>query len=117
MYDFFLYSSSVSGQQCTGSYVVLKLLETEPKYQNFKIFFHNWFSSIHLCLALKDYGYLATATLGADCTNGCPFPAKKDLKKQGRGSNSFRTDANSSISVTKWFDNKCVPCDHQLLQS
>ena len=45
-----------------GSYVVLKLLETMPKYQNFKLFFDNWFSSITLCLTLKDCAYLATAT-------------------------------------------------------
>ena len=55
-------------------------------------------------LALKDCGYLARA----DLTKGCPIPAEKDLKKQGRRSHSFRTDANSDISVTKWFDNKCV---------
>ena len=108
MYDFFLYSGSVNCQKCTGPYVVLKLLETLPRYKNFKIFFDNWFSSIRLCLALKDYGYLATATLRADRTKGCPLPAEKDLKKQGRRSHSFRTDANSGISVTKWFDNKCV---------
>ena len=107
MHDFFLYSGSVNGHKCTGSYIVLKLLETLPKYKNFKIFFNSWFSSIPLCLALKD-GYLATATLRGDCTKGCPLPAEKDLKKQGRGSHSFRTDANSDISMTNWFDNKCV---------
>ena len=109
MYDFFLYSGSVvNGQTCTGSYVVLKLLETLPKYKNFKIFFDNLFSSIPLCLALKDYGYLAAAALRADCTKDCPLPAEKYLKKQGRGSHSFRTNANSGISLTKWFDTKCV---------
>ena len=81
MYDFFLYSGSVNGQKCSGSYVVLKLLETLPKHKNFKIFFDNWFCSIPLCLALKDYGYLATATLRADRTKGCPLPVEKDLKK------------------------------------
>ena len=82
MYDFFLYSDSVNGQKCTGSYVVLKLLETLPKYKNFKIFFDSLFSSIPLCLALKDYGYLATATLRADRTKDCPLPTEKYLKKQ-----------------------------------
>ena len=101
-------SGSVNGHKCTGSYVVLKLLETLSRYKTFKIFFDNWFSSIPLCIPLKDYGYLATATLRADRTKGYPLPAEKDLKKQGRGSHSFRTHANSGISVTKWFDNKCV---------
>ena len=86
MYNFFLYSGSVNGQKYTGSYVVLKLLETLPKYEKFKIFFNNWGFFIPLCLALKDCGYLATATLTADRTKGCPLPAEKDLKKQGKGS-------------------------------
>ena len=32
----------------------------------------------------------------------------KRSKKQGTKSHSFRTDENSCVSVTKWFDNKCV---------
>ena len=59
-----------------------------------------------MCLTLKDYGYLATATLRAYRTKSCPLPAEKDLKKQRRGNHSFRTDANSGISVTKSFDTK-----------
>ena len=57
---------------------------------------------------MKENGYLTTATLRADRTKGCPLPTEKDLKKQGRGSHSFRTDANTGIAVTKWSDNKCV---------
>ena len=62
MYDFFLYSGKVNNEKCTGSYVVLRLIETLPKHQNYKVFFDNWFASIPLCLALKDNGYLSTAT-------------------------------------------------------
>lgn len=56
----------------------------------------------------KKNGYLATGTLRGDRTKGCPLPAEKDLKKTGRGSHSFRTDANSGITITKWFDSKSV---------
>ena len=108
MYDFFLYSGKVNNEKCTGSYVVLRLIETLPKHQNYKVFFDNWFASIPLCLALKDIGYLSTATLRADLTKDCPLLAQKDLKREGRGSHCFRTDANTGISITKWFDNKCV---------
>ena len=102
----------------TGSYVVERLLETLPRMKNFKVFFDNWFSSIPLCLVLKRSGYLVTATLRADRSKNYPLPAEKDLKKGGRGSHSFRTDANSGITVTKWYDNKCVQlisnhCDPQ----
>jgi len=108
MYDFFLYTGKVKNNKVTGPYVVIRLLETLPTMKNFKVFYDNWFSSIPLCLALKNSGYLATGTLRADRMKGCPLPTEKDLKKEGRGSHSFRTDANSGITITRWFDNKCV---------
>ena len=38
MYDFFFYSGSVNGQKCTGSYIVLKLLETPQNSRTLKYF-------------------------------------------------------------------------------
>ena len=109
MYDFFIYSgSSDKNKKCTGSYAVLKLLQSLPRNQNFKLFFDNWFCSIQLCLALKEMGFLVTATIRADRMKGCPLPAEKDLRKQERGSQSFKTDANFDIVLTKWYDNRCV---------
>ena len=64
------------------SFCYFEVARDTAKYQNFKIFFDNWFFSITLCLALKDY--VATATLRADRTKGYPLPGEKDLKKQGR---------------------------------
>ena len=46
--------------------------------------------------------------LRADRMKSCPLPAGKDLKKDGRGSFAFRTDAKSSLVITKWYNNKCV---------
>ena len=49
MYDFFLYQGSstvADGQKCTGAFAVLRLVETLPKHQNFKIYFDNWFCSL-----------------------------------------------------------------------
>ena len=43
MYDFFLYSGFSSKLKGTGSNVVIKLLETLPKGENYKLFFDNWF--------------------------------------------------------------------------
>ena len=110
MYDFFLYqgSTTADGQKCTGAYAVLKLIETLPKHQNFKLFFDNWFCSLQLCLQLKSLGFQVTATIRADRLKGCPLPAEKDLKKKGRGTHACKTDANSGLTVTRWYDNKCV---------
>ena len=49
-----------------------------------------------------------TVTLRTNRTKNCPLPIEKDLKKKGRGSHEYRTDANSEILITKWYDNKCV---------
>ena len=84
MYDFFFYqgSSTAEGQKCTGAYAVLRLIETLPQNQNFKLFFDNWFCSLQLCLQLKSLGFQVTATIRADRVKGCPLPAEKDLKKK-----------------------------------
>ena len=108
MYNFFLYSCKMKSEKVTGPYAVEKLLETLTKMKNFKVFFDNWFAAFPLCLALKKNGYLLTATLCNDCTKNCPLPIEKDLKKKGRGSHGYRTDVNSGITITKWYDNKCV---------
>ena len=108
MYDFFLYSGKMKNEKVNGPYAVEKLLETLPKMKNFKVFFDNWFATFPLFLALKKNGYLVTASLRKDRTKNCPLPIEKDLKKKGRGSHDYRTDANSGITITKWYDNKCV---------
>ena len=108
MYDLFLYQGKDGKEKVTGPYVVLKLLEILPRKQRYRVVFDNWFTSIPLCLALKEHGYLCTATLRSDRMMGCPLPDDKDLKKLGRGSHASRTDANSGLSVTKWLDNKAV---------
>ena len=106
MYDFFLYSGKMKNEKVTGPYAVEKLLEILPK--TVKMFFDSWFATFPLCLALKKNGYLVTATLRKYRTKNCPLPIEKDLKKKGRGSHNYRTDANSGITITKWYDNKCV---------
>ena len=100
VYEVFLHSDAVNSQINSELHVVLSIIDTLPKHQNYKIFFDNWFYSMLLCLSLKDKGYLATAAPIGVCTKFCTLLAEKDLKKQGRGSHCFRTDANSAISGT-----------------
>ena len=109
MYHFFMYTgASTSSEKCTGEYVVLRLCETLPNHQNYKLFFDNWFSTLLLLIKLKEKRFLATATIRADRLKGCPLPKDKELVKQGRGSTAFKCDANSGLTILKWHDNKCV---------
>ncbi|XP_065680710.1 piggyBac transposable element-derived protein 3-like [Hydra vulgaris] len=68
----------------------------------------NWFCTLSLCLKLKEIGILTTATIRTNRIAKCPLLSEKDLKKQGRGSFSYKVDANSGLLLLRWFDNKCV---------
>ena len=52
--------------------------------------------------------FLVTATLRADRLKNCLMPPEKELKKLGRGSYAYTTDANSGLTVPKRYDNKSV---------
>ena len=53
-------------------------------------------------------GILTTATIRTNRTAGCPLLSEKDLKKNGRGSVSFKCDMNSGLAIVRWYGNKCV---------
>ena len=110
MYDFFLYvgKDSANKTDCSAANVVLWLSEGIPQHQNFKLCFDNWSCTLPLCLELKSLGILTTATVRANRIAGCPLKCEKDLKKEARGSSSYRSDANSGIVLVRWFDNKSV---------
>ena len=109
MYDFFLYlgKDSANKTDSSAANMVLGLSEGIPKHQNFKLCFDNWFCTLPLCLELKSLGILTTATIRDNRIAGCLLKCEKDLKKEGRGSSSYRCDANSGIVLVQWFDNKC----------
>ena len=110
MYYFFLYAGNDSANKTdfSAANVVLRLSEEIPQHQNFKLCFDNFFCNLPLCLELKSLGILTTATIRANRIAGCPLKCEKDLKKEGRGSTSYRFDANSGIVLVRWFDNKSV---------
>lgn len=106
MYDFFLYSGKSSNKNETGSCekVVLRLFVLRL----FKMFFDNWFCTMPLLLTMQSFGILTTATERANRLAGCPLRSQNELKKDGRGSLSYKTDANSGILLLRWYDNKSV---------
>ena len=61
-----------------------------------------------LCIELKSLGVLTTVTMKADSIAGCPLKCEIDLKKEGRGSICYRSDANFGIVLGRWFDHKSV---------
>lgn len=57
---------------------------------------------------MKSLGYPITSTLRKNRIAKCPLKSEKDLKKDGRGSFDYRTDASSQLHIVRWLDNKCV---------
>ena len=107
MYDFFLYAGKDNANKtdCSAGNVVLGLSEGITKHQNFKLCFDHWFCTLPFCLELKSLGTLTTATIRANRIAGCLLKCEKDLKKKGRESSFYRSDANSGVVLVRWFDN------------
>ena len=110
MYDFFLYAGKdiANKTDCSEANVVLRLSEGIPQYQNFKLCFDNWLCFLPLCIELKSLGVLTTATMKANSIGGCPLKCEINLKKEGRGSICYRSDANFGIALGQWCNNKSV---------
>ena len=70
--------------------------------------FDNWFCTMQLLLTMQSLGIPTTATSRANRLAGCPLKSDKELKKDSRGSSSYKTDANSGILMLGWYDNKSV---------
>ena len=86
---------------CSAANVFLWLSEGITQHQNFKLCFANWFCTLPLCLELKLLGIVTTATTRANGITGCPLKWEKDLKKEGRGNSSYKSDANSGIVLVQ----------------
>ena len=84
------------------------MCETLPNHVNHNVYFDNWFTSLNLCLGLKEHGLRSKGTVRSNRLYGCPIDSNNELRRNGRGSFSFKTGANSGLLLTKWFDNKCV---------
>ena len=93
-----------------GGNVVTRLTRTLPMNLNCKVYFDNFFSSIPLMNSLKEDGLWAVATIRKDRLKGADkhLLSEKDLKKKGRGTFDSVVEANSGVTVLRWFDNGLV---------
>nr|CAH7715220.1 unnamed protein product [Callosobruchus chinensis] len=80
-YDFDLYAGSQSNSVPPGapdlgmsSKMVVKLSESIPKHQNYKLFFDNWFSSVPLMVYLTKEGILSLGRVRLNLVLGADMP-------------------------------------------
>lgn len=88
--------------------VVIRLLESVPKFKNYKVATDNWFNSYNLQCHLKFSGMLGIGIVRTNRLSGCTFKNEKDIKKSGRGTFDTKVDTTNKIVATKWYDNKFV---------
>ncbi|XP_036412767.1 piggyBac transposable element-derived protein 3-like [Colossoma macropomum] len=108
--DFVVYQGGTGKKTLLGmgGDVVVKLCETLPSNQNYKVFADNFFSSAPLVLKLLQREIYFVGTLRSNRLAGCQLEDEKDLAKRGRGSFDVRVEKEESIAIVKWYDNRSV---------
>ena len=89
---------------------VLHLVECIPPHKNHKLFFDNWFTSLHLVSYLATRGIWCCGTVQARRLRGLDFRSDKDLLRQGRGTLDIaKTEENGiTVAAIKWLDTRSV---------
>ena len=119
VYDFQVYTGAGSGagdddntpNLGVGGNVVKHLTSSLPSHVGHKVYFDNYFSSVNLLQYLKKEGIWAIGTIRADRLKGAEkvLHDKKILEeKGGRGSSDWCVDANTNITIVRWFDSGLV---------
>ncbi len=116
IYDFYIYGGKDTTNPEEVDYahlqksaqVVAKLCKDLPCHKEHKVLFDNWFTTLDLLLYMKKRGTLACGTVGSNRLQGCLLQTNNELKKMGRGSLDYKSDANSGVIVAKWCDNNAV---------
>lgn len=109
IYDFFFYTGAAKDgeEKSSARNVVLQLCNNMLTGCNYKLFYDNWFTTLDLCLDLKERGILTTGT-SSNHLAGCNLKNEAEMKKDGRGCFTFQTDQNTGMVILRWYDNKCV---------
>jgi hypothetical protein len=74
--------------------------------KGYKVYFDNYFTSLHLLSHLSENNICATGTVRENRTGRCPFSNKNWWKTQDRGTYKFR--AKDDTLLVQWKDNKVV---------
>ena len=77
---------------------------------NCKVYFDNFFPSISLMNSLKEHRLWSVATIRKDRLKGADklLLSEKDLKKKGCGAFDSVVEADSGVTLLRWFKNSLV---------
>jgi len=83
-----------------GAYSLLRLMESLPRYKNFKVYFDNWFSSPFLLEKLLSFGFHSVSTVRVNRIPDITFPmTDKIFKKSVRGTYESMINQNGNIAL------------------
>uniref|UniRef100_A0AAQ5XY95 PiggyBac transposable element-derived protein domain-containing protein n=1 Tax=Amphiprion ocellaris TaxID=80972 RepID=A0AAQ5XY95_AMPOC len=108
--DFIIYESGTGKKYLLGmgGGDVIKLYETLPSNQNYKVFVDNFFSSVQMEHKLLQRHIYFFGTLRSNHLTGCQLEDEKSLAQKGRGFCDARVEKEEPFVIVKWYDNKSV---------
>ena len=117
MYDFIIYTSHIQPVDNpdvpdlgASSNFVLHLAQSIPPYQNHKLVFNNWFTSLPLVTYLTKQGIWCCGRVQSRRYRGLQFKSDTKPKREGRGSlDVWKAEVDTvTVSVVKWQDTRSV---------
>lgn len=93
-----------------SSNVVKRMSRIIPRYQNYRLYFDNYFTSLPLLEYLAKQGIFSLGTARRNRIPDCKMPTDKEVQKKERGySTEYVADYNGTdIANVIWKDNKAV---------
>jgi len=91
-----------------GGSVVLDLIKDLSVGPKCRLYFDNFFTSLHLLDNLTARGVGAAGTLRSNRTDRCPLIPPSEMKKKDRGHIDHRYDKRGKVIVIRWHDNSPV---------
>lgn len=90
--------------------IVVRLLREVPRYQNFVVYFDNFYTTVPLVVYLRTQGILAVGTIRRNRIKNCKLPEEKVMMKFQRGASQEYVANIHGIEVTtlSWKDNRIV---------
>ena len=81
-----------------------------PRFQWYKLYFDNWYTSVLLEKSLHEQGIATVGTVRSNRLYNCKLSDDKSMKKKGRGSTEIWVSSvdNVELRAVKWFDNSSV---------
>ena len=90
--------------------IVVRLLREVPRYQNYIVYFDNFYSTIPLLVYLRTLGILAVGTIRRNRVKNCKLPDEKTMMKCERGTSQefIANICGVEVCNMSWKDNRVV---------